>query len=518
MKHVFFVILFFQTLFISFSQNFVPNLVHDNMKNSSLIAVFQFEYQNKLIVRLNDTVAGTELWEIDGDNKRLIKDINEGKESSSPMGFIEYDGILYFWADDGIHGAELWSYDGNATLLVKDINPGTRGSHHGHLESIIFNGELYFSANRDDVGIEFWKYDGTEISLVKDINKGSLNSGIYGLTVYQNELYFSALGSLRRFDGLRVLSVSSTKNYPRDFFIYKEELYFSSSNREQLLKLSANNVEQVISLNNDYQLSELSEFYVHDNLVYFNALQEGQEFSELWTYNGDTVLVVQEYSHRFPRNLITYNNELYFSALDYRGNKGSELWKLGSGGPELIFDINPTNGASGYTAFDMFVYNDNLFFRGNDGVNGQELWVHNADTTKMVADINSLGNGVGTSSLDVFEARGHLYFWAFNGESRVLYKLGEELLFSETNEKPNQAHVLYPNPASDYIHLSYELSEKVMTGIVYVFNELGVEEDHFLLENKNTYINTSRYKSGVYTYRIISGKETLLDGKFVIIK
>ena len=78
-----------------------------------------------------------------------------------------------------------------STMLRIDINPGSGGSTPESLT--VFNNELYFSAYDATNGNELWKYDGTNApSMVANINPGSGNSYPESLTVFNNELYFRA--------------------------------------------------------------------------------------------------------------------------------------------------------------------------------------------------------------------------------------------------------------------------------------------------------------------------------------
>ena len=62
----------------------------------------------------------------------MVKDINEGKQSSDPESLVVMDSVLYFAASDGKtdnvldHGTELWRSGGTDanTWMVKDINEG----------------------------------------------------------------------------------------------------------------------------------------------------------------------------------------------------------------------------------------------------------------------------------------------------------------------------------------------------------------------------------------------------------
>jgi ELWxxDGT repeat protein len=60
----------------------------------------------------------------------LVKDINTAPQSSSPNGFTDVNGVMFFHAYDPVHGQELWKTDGTTagTTLVKEITPGWAGA------------------------------------------------------------------------------------------------------------------------------------------------------------------------------------------------------------------------------------------------------------------------------------------------------------------------------------------------------------------------------------------------------
>jgi ELWxxDGT repeat protein len=111
-------------------------------------------YNNKLYFAADDGVHGVELWSFDGTTASLVAEINPTPDpgngdtflmDSNPTDLTVMNGILYFAANDGVHGQELWSYDGEQTRLVVDINPGQYGSDVKELT--VYNGRLFFSAD-----------------------------------------------------------------------------------------------------------------------------------------------------------------------------------------------------------------------------------------------------------------------------------------------------------------------------------------------------------------------------------
>ena len=126
------------------------------------------ELNGKLYFSARDGESGTELWVTDGTSggTQLLKDINTSDSyygNSSPGGFIELNGKLYFSARDGESGTELWVTDGTSagTVMVADINPGSAGSNPYNFG--VLNNELFFSAKTEATGFELYKltYDGS---------------------------------------------------------------------------------------------------------------------------------------------------------------------------------------------------------------------------------------------------------------------------------------------------------------------------------------------------------------------
>ena len=128
----------------------------------------------------------------------MVKKIGGSTKSSTPRGYVEAGGVVYFTADDGSGHATLWRVDestscltavrlaissnledmsdltatGDRAFFVADgqlwTSDGTAegtvqltqgGSDAGHLMAL--GDELYFTYATDDEGSELWKSDGT---------------------------------------------------------------------------------------------------------------------------------------------------------------------------------------------------------------------------------------------------------------------------------------------------------------------------------------------------------------------
>ena len=79
-----------------------------------------------------------------------------------------------------------------------------------------------------------------------------------------------------------------------------------------------------------------------------------------------------------PFYLTVFDNELYFRADD--GIDGSELWKYdGTNPPSMVDDIQAGVGSS-YPGY-LTVLNNELYFSADDGTTGLELWKYSQHTT-----------------------------------------------------------------------------------------------------------------------------------------
>ena len=415
------------------------------------------EFNGKLYFTADDGENGNELWATDGtvEGTQLVADINTPKSpgfgfSSSPYGFTEFNGKLYFTADDGENGRELWISDGTAqgTQLLVDINSSNSyGSAYSSYASDFteFNGKLYFNANDGENGRELWVSDGTAegTQLLLDINSDiSSQDGSYAsdFTEFNGKLYFNA-----------------------DDGENGDELWVSDGTAEGTQLLVDINPGSSYSYYGYTSVNSSSPFGFTEfnNKLYFSA-GDGENGRELWVTDGTaegTQLLLDinpgsSYSYyggtypngSYASDLTEFNDKLYFSAND--GENGNELW-VSDGtaeGTQLLLDINSTSSysyygdtypnssyASGFTEF-----NDKLYFSANDGENGNELWVSDgtAEGTQLLLDINpgSSNYGYAYSSYPggLTELDGKLYFSASTEEN------GRELWVSDGTTEGTQ--------------------------------------------------------------------------------
>ena len=407
---------------------------------------------NRLYFSAYNSENGGELWVSDGTSEgtQLVKDIYPGNNnsayvnSSSPNDLTVLDERLYFSAFDGVNGGELWVSDGTSegTQLVKDINPGNIGSLLKNFT--VLDNRLYFSAFDGVNGGELWVSDGTSegTQLVKDINPGSKNSLPENLTVFDNRLYFSAFDAENgkelwvsdgTSEGTQLVKdinpnsgnyIYSNSSLPKNLTVFDDRLYFTAFDADNGKELwvsdgTSEGTQLVKDINpsSDYFGPGFApdELTVFDDLLYFTA-SDGVNGGELWVSDGTsegTQLVKDIYPGKnsygianssAPKNLTVFDDELYFTASD--GVNGNELWVSDgtSEGTQLVKDLNPGRDSSfpyGSYLNELIVFDDELYFVADDGVNGAELFKLVVDELPtIITGTSGFDNLIGTNGAD----------------------------------------------------------------------------------------------------------------------
>ena len=384
------------------------SLVTDIRPTLGSFPKFLTAFNNELYFNAYDGINGYELWKSNGTaaGTVMIADINSGSSNSNPSHLTVFNNELYFVADDGTNGDELWKYDGvNAPSMVANINPfGDSISTIKHSCFTVFNNELYFKANDGTHGHELWKTDGTTLGtvIVADINPngdGLFSPSKHSCAVFNNELYFQGSNGtngheLWKTDGTAsgtVMAHDSSpgpfNGYAKDLTVFNDELYFVSG-------------------------------------------------SFIWRFDGTTANKTFEYSllpFSGSHSLLVFNNELYFQATD--GTHGYELWKYDGTNANMIADINVGSASGLYDSNGAhyhrgpIVFNGQLFFNANDGINGYELWKYDGtNTPTMVVNLNPSGDNTYPY---LTELNNELYFRADDGIHGIeLWKYSELVTLS----------------------------------------------------------------------------------------
>ncbi len=128
---------------------------------------------------------------------------------------------------------------------------------------------------------------------------------------------------------------------------------------------------------------------------------------------------IRPYSNSsYPEQFIEYNGKIYFKADD--GSYGYEMWEYdptadaSSSNPKRISDIR--TGGSGKSGVswteNWLVWNNKLYFVGNDGSYGDEIYSYDGSSFTRITDINSGSNSSSPNYFTVYNDK--LYFSANN--------------------------------------------------------------------------------------------------------
>jgi len=372
-------------------------------------------FDNAVYFSANDGIHGLEIWKSDGTTEGtvLLKDINPSGDSLNyTFAPVVINDAIYFTATNGTNGYELWKSDGTeeGTVMVKDIRSGINSSYPSNFA--FFNNSLYFKAHTDSVG-ELWKTDGTAEGTVMVMD----SSGMWGVNslIAVNDILYFRYGDgygfeLWKYDGTESMMVkdinpsgsafNSTSGGP-DAYVMNGILYFAADDGIHGYELwksdgTPEGTVMVKDINPGSETSSAnSQLFLFNNELYFGATdiysydeETSEEVNnhELWKTDGTeagTVMVknINSTGSSDVSDFIIFNNELYFSATDiYSYDEETdeeisnyELWKTDgtAEGTVMVADLNPTGSSS---LFNLFVFNNELYFSANDGIHGHELW------------------------------------------------------------------------------------------------------------------------------------------------
>src|SRR5262249_43057702 len=139
--------------------------------------------------------------------------------------------------------------------------------------------------------------------------------------------------------------------------------------------------------------------------------------AELFRYNGTSASLITDLypgsTTSNPNSLTIFNNDLYFRAND--GTHGEELFKYDGTSVSLVKDINPgaagsegDTGPIGVTA--MAVYNNALYMKAKESGNNVELYKYDGTNVSLVSDIYP--GSIGSGPTDFIVYNNALYFAA----------------------------------------------------------------------------------------------------------
>jgi len=375
---------------------------------------FVFFNSNTLIGVATDSLHGRELWISDGTEAGtvLVKDINNGSQGSSIILSFNFNGKYIFVADDGISGEELWVTDGTSigTIILKDIYPGIGSGIINFNKFWEKNGKFYFLANDGIHGNEIWYSDGTPsgTSLLLDINPGISSSSITTsssdslLFEFQNELFFSANNGTHGNELWKTDGNSSGTSLVKDLNPGIDEAFTTGS----------------------FSFKMVDNF---DGQFYFMAQSNdsaGMDRVALFASDGSSngTSIIHRFYNSYPlfigENCIKLNGLILFAPQVATSGLDIEIWRSNgtTQGTYMITDINqdPALPSVSPVLFrDMPMIGNYASFLANDGVSGEEIWLTSGDSinTFRLYDINP---GSGSSYCSDFVKLNNNYLFTAN--------------------------------------------------------------------------------------------------------
>lgn len=198
-------------------------------------------FNNKLCFTASTLTHGAELFEYNFTDKttKLIANIADTNQGSSPANFVVIGSKLYFTASTTSHGSELYAYDGTSVpVRLTDLNPGS-GMGVQFLGNLVeMNGKIYFSGFESNNQFHLMQYDPatSQTALAAKIHQAA-SSNINNLVLFRNELYFTANDGtgidIWKYDGsaaTRATNLASATYYPNINYLTPtaHALYFSA--------------------------------------------------------------------------------------------------------------------------------------------------------------------------------------------------------------------------------------------------------------------------------------------------
>ena len=465
-----------------------PTLIKDINPTGNSNVAFLTCYGDGVYFSAVDDVHGVELWRSDGTTAGtvLVKDINPGAGHSSPMTFMEFNGMLHFTATDGVNGLQLWRTDGTASgtqvvLGLADV-PGLL--EWG--EFVVLGDRIFFRGQDDAHGRELWSTDGTAAGtqFFLDINPGIANSGVDDMIAYNGQLYFEAS------DGTNGAEPWTSDGTVAGTRMIAETIAGPASSG-----------------------TTPSNFFGAGGLVFFRAGTSATG-DELWATDGTeagTGLVRDLYpgpNSSLPSNFLEHNGEMHLRAYPTSGSTNALIFR--SDGSQA--------GTTSYTTFgytnpdEMGSHAGELYFTAVGPSTYKQLW-RTDGTAEGTVEILHPGSDVLSpfaNATRLLSCNGTLYFRA-----NYMQVTGQELytldLSTGMEEAAEPDALIHPNPASGYLNMTaFPLNTTLRL--------FGTDGRLALTASRQAHVDISALPAGVYAARVDDTAGSTLTHQLVVIE
>jgi ELWxxDGT repeat protein len=139
-----------------------------------MIAPVMSSFRGKVIYQGKSSDTGVEPWISDGTTQgtHLLLDIIPGNADSSPVGFVNFNGLLYFTISRPVSNgivSEFWRTDGTASGTIPIGNVSATPIPYGiSVPSMVLGQHLLFEGSDPTHGLELWSLDNSQPVLNAD--------------------------------------------------------------------------------------------------------------------------------------------------------------------------------------------------------------------------------------------------------------------------------------------------------------------------------------------------------------
>ncbi|KAF0693387.1 hypothetical protein As57867_015584, partial [Aphanomyces stellatus] len=398
---------------------------------------FFTSFRGRMIFQATDTVAGSELWQSDGQTTMRVADMMPGPASATPTHLMVFstDSKLYFAADGIDTSWQIPSY-------LADTCQGFRQStfHGGKVAFMVAATTLWDPNAVYDCPAGYqWATTDDAISLFPGTQGGSTDSpepltyvdqcGWLGYTWGSHDrrcfrFADSATSGACKHAGKRESFRVEVDFATTDFagVVCVQASTNPSPHGRELWSYDGTTTTRIADLNPGPAGSNPAYLTDFRHMIVFQATDHDHGV-ELWSYDGvhpPTLAadIASGNSSSHPKYLTFHpaSNWLFFSA--ETAALGAELWRYDGTFVDLVSDI--CVGACSSQPQSLVVLNTWLLFQANDGVHGAELWKSNGVVTALVADVYA--GAIGSDPMGLTVYNGKVYFSASNGiVGRELY-------------------------------------------------------------------------------------------------
>jgi ELWxxDGT repeat protein len=360
---------------------------------------------DRLFFTAVDATFGYELWTSDGTaaGTGVVKDIAQGPASSVPRGIATLGETAFFVTTDG----RLWKSDGTESGTVSVKNISVIGADVRQMATL--NGALYFFVGERTLWRTDGTADGTFVVVECDVDRFAQQRILPSLN--EHFFFISRDRKLWKSNG----SAAGTGS----ILTPKGETFSVAAIGDTLYSTQGDYLGGPISVwkgdGAKTPMTQLRQFpagaevriFDGDGTVYVHSSDSG-----LWKVVNDGLVFVHSVR---PLVSIGLDGNLYFSSFSSHIHNYGDLWTSDGtpGGTQKIISFGTPNFDT--TLNQFFVFDEQVYFTGDDYLHGRELWQTDGTIagTHMAVDVNT--NTLPSRTTEYVESGGKVFLSVNDG-------------------------------------------------------------------------------------------------------